>query len=75
MRHRGNKRVIRKFFIKERVNARRKLKGLPGCNRTVSRGLPSTGIMAEAVTTLRPRRALPGVAPPVLPTLLLKQKA
>lgn len=66
---------MRKFFINDLANARIKLGGFPGYSKTVSLGLPSTGITADAVTTLRPSNALPGVAPPVRPTLPLRQNA
>lgn len=72
---RGNSREIRKFFISDLISATVKVSVRPGYRRTVSLGRPSTGMTADAVTTRMPSNALPGVAPPVRPTLLDKQKA
>lgn len=66
---------MRKFFINDLTNATVKESVRPGYRRTVSLGRPSTGMTAEAVTTRMPSNDLPGVAPPVRPTLLDKQKA
>lgn len=66
---------MRKFFNTDLINAIMKVGGLPGQSSTVSLGLPSTGKTADAVTTLKPSNALPGVAPPVRPVFALKQNA
>lgn len=74
IRHKGKRREIRKFFMSDRIKAVGMVSGLPGYNRTVSLGRPSTGMTADAVTTRKPSKALPGVAPPVRPTLSHRKK-
>lgn len=73
--HSGNSKEINEFFISDLKRAMGNVKGRPGYKRTVGRSLFSTGITAVAVTTRRPSRALPGVAPPVRPMLPQRQNA
>lgn len=73
----GNRNAKTKFFTIDRLRANGRPRSVPGVTRTTSGSLGrSTAVILRHLTTRKPIKYLPGVAPPIKPyTPRCSQKA